>query len=762
MKTILHVFGTLLLATVVVSARAQEVSIPDPGLNSAIREALQKPSDPLTQEDLLSLTNLDAQRRGITNLSGLEAARNLVILNLDSNRLGTFAFPSSLTHLKVLNLSLNSLRTCTLVDGLTTLASLILEDNNLTNFVLPAGLTGLTNLDLDNNQITRFDLPSNFTSLVSLDLGFNLITEFSLPSGLTNLSDFFIGGNLLTNITLPQGLGQLTELYLAENQLTSVTFPPGMTNLLDLNLFFNALTNLNLPADVGNLTSLDVDFNQLTTLDLPPILSRLSELHVRSNLLTTFSLPAGMMALKYLDIGENHLSNVALSTDLNQLQFLRCSGNEELRSLTLPVGLTNLTGVFLRYNQLTNLTLPSDLSRLVQIDALGNQLANLILPPGLISLTNLFLSGNQLTSLTLPPDMTQLVWLVLDGNPLTTLVLSQPLAASNLQDTVATLQGQGVSVFTYPLAIQLVRPRPLTGAFQFGITGPPGVYVVLGSADLVAWTEVGIATNSLGSVAFNDVESHLSPLRFYRAQLQTPPTNMVFISPGTFLMGSPTNDFESNVNERPQTQVTFSRGFWIGKYEVTQKEYLSVMNTNPSVFAGDLQRPVSNVSWFDATNYCWKLTQQELLAGRIPAGSQYRLPTEAEWECAARAGTSTRFSYGDDMAFTSLTNYAWYSLNAELRVHAVGQKLPNAWGLYDMEGNVWEWCQDWFGPLPGGVQTDPTGPATSPDGLKVMRGGAYDYPNAACRSASRLFFAASPFLSDSDLGFRVVLAAEQS
>src|SRR5262249_46853293 len=155
---------------------------------------------------------------------------------------------------------------------------------------------------------------------------------------------------------------------------------------------------------------------------------------------------------------------------------------------------------------------------------------------------------------------------------------------TNLRGTVATLQAQGVSVFIYPLAIQLLRPRPLTGAFQFGITGPPGVYFVLGSTDLGAWTQVGIATNSLGSIAFTDVESHLFPLRFYRARLLTPPTDMVFISPGTFMMGSPTNDLDSNINERPQTQVTLSRGFWIGKYEVTQQEYLSVMNTNPSVF----------------------------------------------------------------------------------------------------------------------------------------------------------------------------------
>ena len=106
--------------------------------------------------------------------------------------------------------------------------------------------------------------------------------------------------------------------------------------------------------------------------------------------------------------------------------------------------------------------------------------------------------------------------------------------------------------------------------------------------------------------------------------------------------------------------MTISRGFWIGKYEVTQREYLAVIGSNPSGFPGDLDRPVETVSWLDATNYCARLTQQELAAGRILPGSHYRLPTEAEWECAARAGTSTRFSYGDDPNFTNLANHAWY------------------------------------------------------------------------------------------------------
>ena len=292
-----------------------------------------------------------------------------------------------------------------------------------------------------------------------------------------------------------------------------------------------------------------------------------------------------------------------------------------------------------------------------------------------------------------------------------------------------------------------------------GTTG--SVYAIQSTADLAqtnSWTTLAFIQLPTTNYLYVDTSAPAGSRGFYRAALQTAPTNMVYIPPNTFLMGSPTNDLVRTADEGPQTTVTISRGFWIGKFEITQGEYLSVMNTNPSFFPGDLSRPVSSVSWFDATNYCAKLTQQELAAGRIPPGAAYRLPTEAEWEYAARAETSTRFSYGDDPDFSSLTNHAWFSENASLMVHPVGQKIPNAWGLYDTEGNVWEWCSDWYvGTLPGGVQIDPQGPpASNPIGYKVMRGGAYDYFNSDCRSPRRLFFAQS--LNDTDLGFRVVLA----
>jgi formylglycine-generating enzyme required for sulfatase activity len=136
----------------------------------------------------------------------------------------------------------------------------------------------------------------------------------------------------------------------------------------------------------------------------------------------------------------------------------------------------------------------------------------------------------------------------------------------------------------------------------------------------------------------------------------------------------------------------------------------------------------------------------------------YRLPTEAEWEYACRAWTSTRFSYGDDPGYTNLTDYAWYFDNSGGMTHPVGQKLPNLWGLYDMHGNVWEWCQDWWSDnLPGGIALDPQGPATG--SYRVFRGGGWSGDGGLCRSAIRGDI--GPFPRSSEAGFRVVLAPGQ-
>ncbi len=235
-----------------------------------------------------------------------------------------------------------------------------------------------------------------------------------------------------------------------------------------------------------------------------------------------------------------------------------------------------------------------------------------------------------------------------------------------------------------------------------------------------------------------------------------PLTGMVGIPPGTFVLGSPVTEKDRSIWEGPQVTVTLTRAFWMGKCEVTQGEYQAVMGNNPSFFKGDTNLPVESVSWRDATNYCGKLTQQERQAGRLPPGFVYRLPTEAEWEYACRAGTTTRFSYGDDLNYTNLGQYAWYGANSGNTTHPVGQKKPNPWGLNDLHGNVWEWCLDWWkDSLPEGPVTDPKGPSTGSS--RVDRGGGFADLGGICRSASRDSCAPQNFVYKF-LGFRVVLA----
>ena len=254
--------------------------------------------------------------------------------------------------------------------------------------------------------------------------------------------------------------------------------------------------------------------------------------------------------------------------------------------------------------------------------------------------------------------------------------------------------------------------------------------------------------------------------RFYRAVAFGAPTNMIFIPPGTFRMGSPTSEVERLTVEGPQTAVIISRGFWMGKYEVTQGEYLAVIGSNPSWIAPrngypeNLNRPVETVSWLDATNYCAQLTARERAAGRIATNSAYRLPTEAEWEYAYRAWTSTRFSYGDDPSYTNLTDYAWYSANSGLFTQPVGQKLANPWGLHDMSGNVWEWVNDWrTTEYSGGIVVDPQGPTAPETYYRRMRGGSAPSDAWRCRAAFR--GGNPPDAPLWNLGFRVVLAASE-
>lgn len=239
-----------------------------------------------------------------------------------------------------------------------------------------------------------------------------------------------------------------------------------------------------------------------------------------------------------------------------------------------------------------------------------------------------------------------------------------------------------------------------------------------------------------------------SSTRFYRTV--TGPAGFVWIKPGTFLMGSPVNEPGRKTDEIQHT-VTLTQGYWMSDHEVTQEEYQAVMGSNPSFFNGT-ELPVERVTWNEAAEYCRKLTEQEMSAGRLASGRVYRLPTEAQWEYAARAGTTG--SYAGD-----LNAMAWYDSNSDNKTHIVKTKLPNAWGLYDMSGNVWEWCSDSYGDYPSGAVIDPFSPNYSGD-VRVVRGGGWD-ANAILSRINRRGSGAPNFRHGSNGGFRSTLSSDQ-
>ena len=210
-------------------------------------------------------------------------------------------------------------------------------------------------------------------------------------------------------------------------------------------------------------------------------------------------------------------------------------------------------------------------------------------------------------------------------------------------------------------------------------------------------------------------------------------------------MGSPASENDRDEDEFPQ-RVTLAKSFYLGVTEVTQEQYRRVLEVNPSRFKCP-QNPVESVSWKDAVQFCRKLSA---MPAAKTAGHVYRLPTEAEWEYACRSGTTTAYGFGDDAS--RLGDYGWFGSNSGSKTHPVGEKKPNAWGLYGMHGNVWEWCQDWYGEYPSGSATDPTG-ATS-GSYRVLRGGGWYGSARDCRSAYRN--RNSPVYRSDDLGFRVL------
>ena len=220
---------------------------------------------------------------------------------------------------------------------------------------------------------------------------------------------------------------------------------------------------------------------------------------------------------------------------------------------------------------------------------------------------------------------------------------------------------------------------------------------------------------------------------------------MVFVEPGTFTMGCTNEQGDDCFGDLPVHQVTLTKGYYIGKYEVTQAQWVAVMGNNPSYFKGD-NLPVEQVNWYDIQDFITRLNGL--------TEKNYRLPTEAEWEYACRGGVqSVHHKYSGS---NNIDDVAWYwdGETYEGQTHPVGTKLPNELGIYNMSGNVWEWCNDWYGAYSDEAQTDPQGPVKGGD--RIWRGGSWSSVAASCRVSFREHASQSNRLHH--LGFRIALS----
>jgi formylglycine-generating enzyme required for sulfatase activity len=241
---------------------------------------------------------------------------------------------------------------------------------------------------------------------------------------------------------------------------------------------------------------------------------------------------------------------------------------------------------------------------------------------------------------------------------------------------------------------------------------------------------------------------------------------LIWCPPGKFTMGSPKLGHGRSKDEDP-ADVTLTKGYWLGKFEVTQSEWNQVMKTEPwkeKAFNKEgADYPATFISWKQANDFCRKLTEQERQAGRLSNDWEYTLPTEAQWEWACRARTETKFSFGDDES--NLGEHGWFRDNAwnagEKYAHRVGQKKANPWGLCDMHGNVWEWCRDFYTEkLPGGRDPEVKSDEKAEGSNRVYRGGGWDFVAAGCRSADRRSFQSASRISND--GFRPALGSVRS
>ena len=593
----------------------------------------------------------------------------------------------------------------------------------------------LTDVDLEHLK--------GLTQLRTLNLHGTQVTDAGLErlKGLTQLQELYLDGTQVTDAGLERlkGLTQLQELYLDGTKVTGVglEYLKGLAQLKTLGLYGAPVTDAGLQhlKGLGQLQALGLSGRQVTDAGLEHLkgLSRLQTLGLWNTKVTDKGLKhlKGLTQLRELDLWDTEVTDTGLEhlKGLTQLQRLNLDGTQVTDLLEHLQGLTQLRWLNLGDTHITDAGLVH-LKRLTQLqwlDLRGTQVTYVGVKWLQQVLPNCHVvPAESLKLRPIPPQATEA------GKPV--------VAAVTVENPQ---QWKGKLRFSLgPDAPHGAKIDPQSGKFCW--TSPPNCAAI---AEAVAVSVEGPAGQRdqmiFGITVTRPISSGRKDLTVDlggRVKLE-----LVLIPAGGFWMGSPYSegDVRPFDRETPQHQVRITKPFFLGKYPVTQEQWETVMGTNPSRFKGP-KNPVENVSWDDCQAFLRKLN-----AKKGEHRGNFILPTEAQWEYACRAGSTTRYYFGDDVG--RLGEYAWYDMNSSQKTHPVGEKKPNAWGLYDMLGNVGQWCLDDTTRYGGLLAIDPTGPTM---GLsRASRGRSWSSPARHCRCAAR--DQALPDYRNMDQGFRV-------
>ena len=629
-----------------------------------------------------------------------------------------------------------------------------------------------------------------------------------IPDSVTEIGDSaFADCDKLQNITIPDSVTFIgARCFSACIKLQSITIPDKVTEIGDCTFkHCSGLTNVVIGKNVTSIASSAFECCvALGSITLPDSVTSIGDSAFFISGLKNITIPSGVTF-----IGDYAFTDCALMTNVTILGNITKIGDftfgdcRRLESMTLPDSITEIgESAFLNCRSMKNITIGRNVAKIKE-EAFVNcrGLESITIPDTVAEIgRSVFLGCSSLKEILVVPD--NLNYRSVDGvlfNKDKTVLVQYPegkgedtytIAASvkkigdfafadcgkletiMIPDNVteigenAFLNCKGLKYITIGKGVTKIKERAFVGCSGLtSITIPDNVREMGGSLfwGCSSLTSIDIPENVIFTDGVNDAQisetAVIRPGRNYTIPLSKPvELDMVWIEPGTFLMGSPESEMGHRDDETLH-RVTLTKGYWIGRYEVTQAQYESLMGVNPSMIKG-LDHPVELVTWKDASAFCAKLTETEREAGRLPDGYEYNLPTEAQWEYACRAGTTSSLNSGKEITSLygicdNVNEVGWYGQNSKKRSHPVGRKKPNAWGLYDTIGNVCELCRDSRVVYTTDPMTDPVG-STEPDGEKQLKGEGYRSDAKYCRAATRNFVHSISYC-DPFVGFRVAL-----